>query len=182
VLRWFGIAAVLVGAFVLASSAFAGYGHENEFLNPCFIQGGTDWEASPNVLFNAGGELKFGRPHIAYDPMGQGESAYLRQIVDYSPHIGWNPDLNRKIGTLSFLLYTTGTAYLKVGFDWWDRLTGPKPVGAGQYYEILDTEFRSVDEWTRIEVDYDWLGKPGNNQPTRVPRSISPEPSKTKAW
>lgn len=169
-IRWFSLAAVLA-IFAFASGAYAGYGHENELLNPCFEQGGEYWEYSQTVQFNAGQGLKFDRPHIAYDPAGQGESGYLRQVVDDSLFPGWDPNLNRKVGTLSFWVYTTGGAYLKVGFDWWDRLTGPKPIGFSDpdyHYEILPTEYRSVGQWSYVELDYDWGGKPGNNQPRWV--------------
>lgn len=164
---WLLAVALLIGVTLPCGAAFAAYGHENELSNPCFELGSQDWEYSPNVLFGPYAE----RPHTAYDPPGYGEAGYLRQIVDDSLYSGWNPALNHKVGLLTFWLYTTGPAYVKVGFDWWDRLEGPKPIGFSDpdyHFEILPMEFQSVGQWSQVSVPFDWAGKPGNNQPRWV--------------
>lgn len=165
---WLVVLALLLGATMPCSVGYAYYGHENELVNPCFEDGGDGWEYSPNVLFGAYAD----RPHTAYDPPGlYGEAGYLRQIVDDSLFSGWNPELNHKVGLLTFWLYTTGPAYVQVGFDWWDRITDPRPIGFSDpdyHYEVLPQEFQSEGAWTQVSVPFDWAGKPGNNQPRWV--------------
>jgi len=171
-LRWIVIVSFLAAVLIPCSGASAAWLHENELANPCFEQSGAEWDPNGNMAFNAGtGELKFDRPHIAYDPPGVGESGYIRQIVDNSQFSGWNPNLNHKIGYLTFWVYTTGPAYVQVGFDWWDRTTDPKPVGynePGYHTEILPMQFTSLEQWTPVDIVFDWAGKPGNNQPRWV--------------
>lgn len=145
----------------------------NELDNGCFIDGSSAWEASPAVQFNAGGGDVFGRPHIAVDPWPiPGAAGSIRQIVDNTRSPYWNASLNHKIVDVWFDVYTTGTAYVVIGFDWWDYMGATKPVGAAPYEELLSTQFTSVNEWTRFHVTYDFLGKPGL---TDQPRWVSLE-------
>ena len=160
-------------AAILAAGLMAGTGLANELDNGCFEQGSTAWEFTPSVTFNAGGEPVFGRPHIAVDPWPiPGAAGSIRQIVDDSTSPYWDPILNHKIGTLSFDVYTTGDAYVVAGFDWWDDMGPTKPVGPGQYEELLPTHFTSLGQWTRYNVEYDWANKPGL---THQPRWVSIE-------
>jgi hypothetical protein len=158
-------------ALAFAAPAWAVYG--NEIDNPCFEQGGLNWEASEQVGFNAGTAPVFERPHIAYDPWPiPGAAGSLRQIVDNSKSPYWDPALNRKVATLDFDVYTTGDAYVVIGFDWWDYMGDVKPVGPAPYEELLPMQFKSVGQWTRFSVTYDWWDKPGQ---THQPRWISLE-------
>lgn len=158
--------AALAGLFAIGSAAFAGI-DTSTLDNSSFAQGKTGWEASDSVIFNSGGDLKFDRDSIAYDPTGIGESGYLRQVVDASRSPYWNPSMNHGIGELSFWTYSTGTGYMQVGFGWWDSnsRTKPTPGTAVDHFELLPTKYYSVDEWTQQTVSYDWLNKPGNSQP-----------------
>ena len=165
--RWLVVVALLWGVTVPCTGVWASYGHENELENPDFDLQGQYWDYADSVFFGP----KAGHDTTAYDPPGQGEAGYLRQVVDDSLFPGWDPLLNHKVGQLSFWLYTTGPAYLQVGFDWWDRLVGPKPVGYGQsdYHSVLLAEqYKSVGDWTLVTVPFDWAGRPGNNQPRWV--------------
>lgn len=168
---------LLIALFALGTAAYAQY--DVPLLdNGCFEQGGAGWEASEAVVFNAGtGVDVYGRSHIAYDPWpypipGDQPSGYLRQIIDNSKSPDWNPNLNHKIETLEFNLYTEGEGYVMVGFDWWDTDSSTKPSGPAPYWEILPTKYYSPNQWTRISVTYDWAGKPG---PTQQPRWTSIE-------
>lgn len=161
---------LVVGLLALSTSAYALY-DEPLIENGCFDQGSTGWEASEAVQFNAGtGVDVFGRPDIAYDPWpypipGDQPSGYLRQIIDNSKSPFWNPNLNHKIETVTFELYTAGAGHIQVGFDWWDTFDSTKPVGSAPYWEILPTQYYSPNEWTTVSVTFDWLGKPGSQQP-----------------
>ena len=150
----------------------------NELDDHCFIDGAstTAWEYSPSVLFNGNGDpdkmtgLKFGRGHIAWDPAGYGESGWMRQIVD-DMRGNWNPNYNHKIADISFGLYTTGPAYVQVGIDWWDDATQPTKPARGAvapHFELLPTQYTSVDDWTDVNLTFDWAGKPGDQQPRWV--------------
>ncbi len=159
------VTALLVG---LCSTALA-----NELENGCFEQGSTGWEYTENVFFNAGTDDVFGRPHIAVDPWPiPGAAGSIRQIVDDSLSPSWDPDLDHKIVDLTFDVYTTGEAYVVVGFDWWDYMGDTKPVGAAPYEELLETHFISPNQWTTFHVTYDWVDKPGQ---THQPRWVSVE-------
>jgi hypothetical protein len=153
---------------VPCSGVWATYAHENELVNPDFDLGEQGWEDhSSSVLFGSKAE----HDTTAWDPAGQGEVGYMRQVVDDSQFPGWNPLLNHKIGQLSFYLYSTGDAWLQVGFDWWDRLTGPKPLPGdiqGYHYVVLPQQYRSTAQWTLVTVPFDWAGRVGNNQPRWV--------------
>jgi hypothetical protein len=145
----------------------------NELDNPCFVSGNNGWEFSEQVQFNQSEYLVFDRPHVAYDPWPiPGAAGSIRQIVDNTRSPLWNWDYNRKIATLSFDVYTTGEAYVVVGFDWWDTMSDTKPVGPGQYEELLPDHFQGQNTWTRYTVTYDWANKPGL---THQPRWISIE-------
>ena len=163
---WLVVMALFWGITVPCAGAWATYLHENELDNPCFENGGDSWEYSDNVFFDA----KYDREHIAYDPPGYGESGYLRQVVDDSLFSGWDPLLNHKVGELSFWLYTTGPAYVKVGFDWWDSVTMSRPVPRtlADHFVLLDEEYRSLEDWTLVTIPFDWAGREGNNQPRWV--------------
>ena len=151
----------------------------NELDNSCFVYQGEGWEFTATVQFNGngtdpGGDPVFGRGHIAYDPWPiPGAAGSIRQVVDNTKSPDWDPTLNDKIADLWFDVYTTGEAYVVVGFDWWDTYWGDtKPVGPAPYEELLPIQFTSPDQWTRFHVTYDWLGKPGE---TWQPRWISIE-------
>jgi len=155
--RWLVVLALLLGVTVPCSQAWAAGGHENELENPCFENGGASWEVVGPVQFGPMDD----RAHVAWDPQGElGESSYLRQVVDDSLFNGWDPLLNHKVGELSFWLKTTGDAYVQVGFDWWDRMTLPKPGPGdtvGYHYVVLDRHYQSLNQWTQVVVPYDWV-------------------------
>lgn len=163
---------VTVGCLMVFSVGAWAIGNQNELSNPGFEQGGQDWEVNDAniVLFGA----QFDRDHVAYDPAGQGESGFMRQIVNDSLYAGWNPNYNHKIGYLDFMLYTTGPSYVQVGISWWDTMSNTKPTGFGPpgtdgyHYEILTQHYTSVDNWSPVSITYDWAGKAGNNQPKWV--------------
>lgn len=164
--------AVFVAVLAVGSSAFATtVDPNNEVDNWCFVDGDAGWEATENVDFNAGSGDVFGRPHVAIDPWPiPGAAGSIRQIVDNARSPYWDPNLNHKIVNMEFDVYTTGDAYVVVGFDWWDYMGDEKPSGAGQYGEMLPMQFASPDSWTRFSVVFDWAGKPGQ---TQQPRWIS---------
>lgn len=180
-MRYYLIAAILVVFCFAATVSMAQDIPVNELLNSCFEQGGAQWE-DDGVNFNAGTSTSiFDRNHVAYDdnqsaPTGLTPanslvpSGTLRQIVDDSLSPYWNPELNRKVGYLSFWLKTSGDAYVKVGFEWWDSITMDKPGrgAVGEHSVILNEEYRSAEDWTEVLVPFDWLGREGNNQPRWV--------------
>ena len=151
-------------ALGLASTAWAlGEPWEtyNEVANSCFIYQGSEWDHSANVRFNGnntvpGGELVFGRGHIAYDPNPPGTppgqpSGWLRQIVNDSLSPGWNPDLNMKFYRFTASVYTTGNAYIMFGVDWWNSNSIPKPLpGTPADGDIWSGPITSPYEWTQV--------------------------------
>lgn len=180
-MRCYLIAAILVIFCFAATASMANDLPVNELLNSCFEQGGEHWEDN-SVGFNTETkELIFDRSHVAYDdtPFTAAGLApadelvpngAIRQVVDDSLSPYWNPELNRKLGYLSFWVRTSGDAFVKVGFDWWDSITIDKP-GRGEVADhtiILDQEYRSTEDWTQVIIEFDWLGMEGNNQPRWV--------------
>jgi len=122
--RHITLLAATAAMLALGTAAFATtFNPNNELDNWCFIYGPQGWEVAGNVAFNGNGTIEGGAPvhgrgHIAYVPQSPspgllefpipGSSGSLRQVVDDSQYPGWNPDLTRKIGYLSFDLYTPG--------------------------------------------------------------------------
>lgn len=160
------IALLLVVALIaMGTSVFAGQGGDVPLLveNGSFVNGGTGWDDSGNIVYGP----DYQRPDIAKDPWpwpdpGNKPTGYLRQIIDNSKSPDWNPNLNHKIETLTFDLYTQGTGYVKIGFAWWDTYWGDtKPIGNAPQWEVLSANYTSPDTWTTYEVTYDWLNKPG---------------------
>ncbi len=148
---------LIAGLFLLGSAAFAGV-EEPLLNNGDFAAFGAGWEYSESVNFG----VFAGHDTTAWDPWPYpGASGYIRQIIDNKKSPYWNDDFNRKIETVEFDLYTLGTGYIQIGFDWWDYMGDDKPFGGADHYEVLPYELTSPNEWTRYSVTYDWL----NSQP-----------------
>jgi hypothetical protein len=121
----------------------------NELENNCFIDGNVGWDFDDPVLFNAGGDLKFGRPHIAFDP--DAPSGQLRQVVDDSLAVGWRPDWTGKHFELTADILTTGTGYLRFGVEWWNSTTMPKPSARTAGDGVIWSNFyTSTNDWTTV--------------------------------
>ena len=148
---------LIAGLFLLGSAAFAGV-EEPMLNNGDFAAGGVGWQFDGGVNFGAFAS----HDSTAWDPWPyDGASGYIRQIIDNSKSPGWNPNLNHKIETVEFDLYTQGEGYIQVGFDWWDYMGDVKPTGDAPYWEVLPQQYTSLNQWTRYSVTYEWP----NSQP-----------------
>ena len=151
---------LIAGLFLLASAAFAGV-EETLLNNGDFAAGGAGWEFDGGVNFGA----FMDHETTAWDPWPYpGASGYIRQIIDNSNSPYWDPDLNRKIETVEFDLYTQGVGYIQVAFDWWYDMGDVKPIGDADDWDwVIDdstgepVQFTSLNQWTRYTVDYEWL-------------------------
>ena len=148
---------LIAGLFLLGSAAFAGV-EETILNNGDFAAGNVGWEFDGGVNFGPFA----GHDTTAYDPWPYpGYSGYIRQILDNSTSPYWDPDLNHKIETVEFDLYTQGEAYVQIGFDDWGDYAGDKPFGEAPNWEILPEQYTSLNQWTRYSVTYEWT----NSQP-----------------
>jgi hypothetical protein len=153
------IIAVLFAILAISPAVFATtYNPDNELENWCFIDGSTGWETDGPVVFNQEGYLKWGRPHVAYDPWPTppGPTGTIRQIVDDTKSPYWNWDLHSKVETLDFDLQTSGTGYVMVGFDLWNTTGSTKPGGVADHEWIDPTHYTFTGDWTHITITHQW--------------------------
>lgn len=165
------IVLAILAIFALGTAAFAGIDEPtNSLLNGSFGNGAAEWETIGSVGFNAGSDPVAGKASVA---MSTGESGSIRQIVDASAFPGWNAEYDHGTAELSFWAFTTGSGYIKVGFDWWDNDNQAKPRGIpADHLVVLDTQYTATSDWTQFVVPFDWKYQVG---PNHQPRWISIE-------